>query len=85
VLREITPTGYEPAEDLYIAYTENPDSGTQEGFLNVYKDETLPIVNQPISVTLPATGGCGTTVLYFWSSLLTLGAAGGLIFRFRKR
>ena len=53
---------------------------------NVETDGTLSIiVTNHAGTELPQTGGPGTTKLYMFSALLIAGAAGGLIYKTRRR
>jgi LPXTG-motif cell wall-anchored protein len=80
ILREYeAPAGYTKMEDKYIQYTENPleDSKLTENFDNVFKNQTLSIVNE--AFLLPETGGAGRIALYGLAVLLVLAGAGYLL------
>jgi hypothetical protein len=73
ILREYeAPLGYEKMADKYIQYSADPlESGAVAvGFENVFKNQTLSIVNEPI--ILPETGGFGTWSIYLAAALLIL-------------
>jgi hypothetical protein len=80
ILRELeTPMGYQKMADRYLYYTEDPlAAGTvPSGFENVFQNQTLSIVNEPI--VMPETGGYGTCLLYMAASILIMLAAGALL------
>jgi LPXTG-motif cell wall-anchored protein len=67
--------------DRYLYYTEAPLAAGDipSGFENVFQNQTLSIVNDPI--VLPETGGYGTGLLYMAASILIMLAAGALLHR----
>jgi fimbrial isopeptide formation D2 family protein len=80
ILRELkAPLGYQKMADRYLYYTEDPlpAKDVPSGFGNVFQNQTLSIVNDPI--VLPATGGYGTCLLYMAASILIMLAAGALL------
>jgi fimbrial isopeptide formation D2 family protein len=82
VLRELeAPLGYQKMADRYLYYTEAPLAAGDipSGFENVFQNQTLSIVNDPI--VLPDTGGYGTGLLYMAASILIMLAAGALLHR----
>jgi LPXTG-motif cell wall-anchored protein len=87
VLRELeAPLGYQKMADRYLYYTEAPLTAKDipSGFENVFQNQTLSIVNDPIvndSIVLPKTGGYGTGLLYMTALILIMLAAGVLLHR----
>jgi fimbrial isopeptide formation D2 family protein len=87
VLRELeAPLGYQKMADRYLYYTEAPLAAKDipSGFENVFQNQTLSIVNDPIvndSIVLPETGGYGTGLLYMAALILIMLAAGALLHR----
>jgi fimbrial isopeptide formation D2 family protein len=82
ILRELeAPLGYQKMADRYLYYTEDPLAAEDvpSGFENVFQNQTLSIVNDPI--VLPDTGGYGTGLLYMAASILIMLAAGALLHR----
>jgi hypothetical protein len=87
ILREYeAPVGYQKMDDIYIQYSQNPLEAEQitNEFVNVFKNQTLSVVNDPVLMLLE-TGGSGTGIIYIISSLMIVLSVGGLLLRKRHR
>ena len=88
-LKEVAPLpGYNACEDIVIAITavhsENEDGSSAATTIkyNGAEENSFTIVNEK-GLTLPSTGGMGTTIFYVIGSLLVIGSAVVLVTRKR--